>query len=347
MNINLVDLVSFCNKLEQLSSVDLKDTVETELKKIIFTINSQIFFNTSVTSGLEDDYTSIKNEFNNFETSLNRIKNEVYSLISSLEQPWLESSYHLYKTVQYNKEQYGFYEDTEDSHTNEFGIVVRGPSPGKINYKNSMLEQIQTRQLEITDETRELFKSRVNNFADWHYPGMLIGANNEMFMEFMVATDPLYLVDELEELVTPIIAQFNARYQQRLRKYIIDEAHDAMFEKLPNNSIGLCVAYNHFEYRPIEIIKQYIQEIYSKLCLGGTLAMTFNDCDRYSAVMLAERQYACYTPGRLLYDFIKEVGFEISFKWNDSGPVTWLELRKPGELSSIRGGQTLAKIYYK
>jgi hypothetical protein len=41
------------------------------------------------------------------------------------------------------------------------------------------------------------------------------------------------------------------------------------------------------------------------------------------------------------------IGFEIEFTWSDDGPATWIELRKPGELTSLRGGQTLAKIVSK
>ena len=347
MKINLIDLVSFCNKLDTMSSVELKDKVEADLKKIIFLINDQLFFNSRVTAGLEDDYANIKTEFSNFEASLVRLKAEVYSLIEEIEQSWLADSDHLYKKIQYDKHEYGFYGNVEDYYTTEFGFVKKGVNESKFNFTNSLLEQIQTRQLDITPETKTFFENRINNLVDWRFPGMIIGPKNESFINHMVANDPLYLVDEHNELLTPTVTKFSTQYQQRLRKYVIDEIDKDILKDLPNDAIGLCVAYNYFEYRPIEVVKKYINEIYNKLKPGGILAMSFNDCDRYSAIMLAERQYACYTPGRLLYNFIKELGFEIVFKWNDDGPVTWLELQKPGELSSIRGGQTLAKITHK
>ena len=75
--------------------------------------------------------------------------------------------------------------------------------------------------------------------------------------------------------------------------------------------------------------------------------MTFNDCDRAKAVMLVEHHYCCYTPGYLVRELAQSLGYEIAFAWNDQGPTTWLELRRPGERPSLRGGQALAKILPK
>jgi hypothetical protein len=74
--------------------------------------------------------------------------------------------------------------------------------------------------------------------------------------------------------------------------------------------------------------------------------MTFNDCDNEKAVRLAETYYACYTPGKMVREIASRIGYEIYFNWNDSVPTTWLELQKPGTLTSIRGGQALAKIVH-
>ena len=72
--------------------------------------------------------------------------------------------------------------------------------------------------------------------------------------------------------------------------------------------------------------------------------MTFNDCDREKAVMLVEQHYACYTPGYLVKDLVTSLGYEILYSFNDGGPSTWLELRKPGTLTTVKGGQSFAKV---
>ena len=75
--------------------------------------------------------------------------------------------------------------------------------------------------------------------------------------------------------------------------------------------------------------------------------MTYNDCDRMPGVVLAESHYACYTPGRLITTLAESIGFDRIYSWHDNGPATFLEIRKPGELESLRGGQSLAKIVPK
>jgi hypothetical protein len=74
--------------------------------------------------------------------------------------------------------------------------------------------------------------------------------------------------------------------------------------------------------------------------------MTFNDCDNEKAVRLAENYYACYTPGHLLKAAATRIGYEIYFIWNGNIPATWIELQKPGTLTTIRGGQALARVVY-
>ena len=105
--------------------------------------------------------------------------------------------------------------------------------------------------------------------------------------------------------------------------------------------------YNYFNYRPFEIIKIYLNEIYEKLLPGGVLAMTFYDCDRYQAMQAVDQYITCYTPGTLVRGWAKYLGFEEVFCHQDDGASVWIEFRKPGQLSSLRGGQALAKILPK
>ena len=107
------------------------------------------------------------------------------------------------------------------------------------------------------------------------------------------------------------------------------------------------MAYNFFEFKPFEIMKRYFVEIFTKLKPGGVLAMTFNDCDRDKGVMLVENHFCCYTPGCLVKELAKSLGFEIEFEWSDQGSTTWIEFKKPGHRQSLRGGQALAKIIPK
>jgi hypothetical protein len=52
----------------------------------------------------------------------------------------------------------------------------------------------------------------------------------------------------------------------------------------------------------------------------------------------------CYTPKRLIVAVAESHGLELVNSHDASGDVSWLEFVRPGELETLRGGQSLAKI---
>ena len=75
--------------------------------------------------------------------------------------------------------------------------------------------------------------------------------------------------------------------------------------------------------------------------------MTYNNCDLAHGVTRAEHVWMLYTPRRLIERHAVGLGFELIQAYDGRGDVSWLELRKPGDLTSLRGGQTLAKVLAK
>jgi SAM-dependent methyltransferase len=206
-------------------------------------------------------------------------------------------------------------------------------------------EYILKRHSPISTESRIALQTRLLNYTDWQYAGMVIRPALETFIYDMVSFDPLYIIDESHELLEPTIERFPQEYQRRLRPYVINERQpDPMMIKIPDSQFGMCLVYYLFNFRPLEIIKRYLIEIFQKLKPGGILIMTFNDCDREKAVMLVEQHFACYTPGYLVKDLVISLGYEILYSWHDGGPSTWLELCKPGTLITVKGGQSFAKV---
>jgi SAM-dependent methyltransferase len=247
--------------------------------------------------------------FTKFDSRLAQLRQDLQDQISEAERPWIVEGY-----LRYDK--------------------------GEANYAEDILNIRQNNAIDATP-----FRAKIKQYSDWKYPAMIIRPAREEFVDDMVAYDPLYLVDLSHEFLRPAIEKFNARYQNRLRPYVVSENLDEpILKQIPDGQFGLCVAFNYFNFRPFEIIKKYLEEIYQKLKPGGTFVFTFNDCDRRSAVELVERHYCCYTPGHLVRELIATVGYDIVYSWNDDGPTTWIEVRRPGLLASIKGGQTLAKV---
>jgi hypothetical protein len=206
------------------------------------------------------------------------------------------------------------------------------------------LSQSLTRRLAIDEHSNLLLRTRLRNYTDWRLPGMIIRPGLESFIEEMVPLDPLYVVDTAQELIDPAVMAFNETYRARLRQYVLDEDRELILGQLPDNQFGLIFAYNYFNFKPMELITRYITEAYQKLRPGGILIMTYNNCDRAHGVALAERNFMCYTPESEILKTAKLTGFDLTFQHTGLGDLSWIELQRPGKITSLRGGQTLAKI---
>ena len=200
----------------------------------------------------------------------------------------------------------------------------------------------------IDDETEKLLIDRVITYTSWQYPGMVLRPAHSPGIESLVPLDPLYLVDTDRDLLSPIQSLFTPEYQRRLRYYVIDEhISTKIFVNLPQEQFGFVYAFYYFDFKPLEIIQKYLDEVWLLLRPGGTFLFSFNDCDQWSAVGSAENHFYCYTPGRVIRQYIQKTGYEIVHTHATSSGISWIEIRKPGVLNSIRGAQALASILRK
>ena len=307
----LSELVAFKNELDRLPTEPAKTFMNQELSKITHLAGSVDTFPT-FSQLLNAILQGVNSSFDQFDAAVNTLKEKTKTEIEVAENPWFQESYTLYEQE-------------------------------KLITDADYILNLRKR----TDDLK-IFRDRINRYADWHYSALIIRPGLEPFVEDMVSFDPLYLVDTRHDFLKPALEKFNKVYQNRLRVSTINEDSDQeILSKIPNGQLGIAVAYQYFNYRPFEVIKQYLQEVYQKLKPGGVFCMTFNDCDRVAAVKLVEQYFCCYTPGSMIRYYGESLGYEIVYSWNDDGPTTWIEFKKPGTLTSIKGGQTLAKILEK
>lgn len=302
---------------ENIASMKLQQSLlaaRKEMDPVIHAVSSRAPHLPQILDSLTHHRDRALGEMEAFDRDIDLVLDHVLEQIKSQEPTYLARSYQLY----------------EDG--------MRGDS----------VEHVLNRRFSITSQNQAYIQSRVQAHSMWKYAGMIIRPGLEHWIDNMVACDPLYLVDTKQELFAPSREKFNPVYQNRLRYYAIKEKVGApMMSALPDGQFGFVLAYNFFHYKPFEIMRGYLEEIYQKLRPGGVLGMTFNDCDRRGAVELAERMYTCYTPGRLVLSTCDTVGFQIEQNYALDAAVNWVELRRPGEMVGLRGGQTLAKIVAK
>lgn len=307
----LSEIVDYLNVLDSLHVPDKCNEALSQLAAVLHTVKHQRPDLNPYESVLDADFNSLKIGVEQFGNTVEQLRENLKQRIAIFEPEMLSQSSRL------------FYDE--------------------MLFETS--DYILNRRLRLDDQSLLKLQGRIKILTDWRLPGMMLRPGLETFIEEMVPMDPLYLVDTHQELLNPSIQKFTVEYQRRLRPYVIDDRQPGeIMHKLPNNQFGFVFAFNFFNFRPLELIQRYLTELHSKLRPGGTLIMTYNNCDRAHGVGLAERNWMLYTPKRLILEHAFALGYELADECDASGDVSWLELKRSGDIDSLRGGQTLAKI---
>ena len=224
---------------------------------------------------------------------------------------------------------------------------------------------------EITTLVDDLIKSRLTHHANWHYPGLQLGCRTSgklaskvdgelstlsQFTNLLVTSDPLYLCDFNQEYINNATAQFNEVYQKRLRTYLINSSEDLMI--LPHAQFSFILAWNLFNYASINTLEQYLIEIFKLLRAGGTAMFSYNNGDIFESAVLAEMGAMSYIPKRHLITLCESLGFIVKHSYdelNDNNNyfdahvtyISWVEISKPGVLTTIKAHQAMGAVIEK
>jgi SAM-dependent methyltransferase len=311
----LSDIVRYKNTIDQLQSDrsyrrDVDFRLDDLMRAVRAEVNIRNAFELDVQRKVDEVYASLEH----LEEEMVNINRGVDALIEEIQPRYFEQSYKWY--------------------TDEM--------------QHETAQYILDRKLNIKDDEYEILSARVKTWADWKFPVLCIRPGTEDFVNHLVAGSPLYIVDQFHELLTPTLEKFNEKYQRHIRPYVFKESEtEPKFPFLPDNQFGLVFAYNFFNFRPLESIKYYLSEILQKLRPGGVFIFTINNCDNAHPVALCEKNYSCYTPGGMIINLAKLLGYEHRYTFDAKDHLCWIELAKPGELTTLRGGQSLAKIIPK
>ena len=309
----LSDLVHYRNQLVADTNRQYRWTLDNYIDLQLRSVRHSVPVRDKFESLVESHCGRVHQSLNELESALNTVIQGVNEIIAQLEPEYFNRSYNWY---------------TQES-----------------SYET--IDYILNRRLEIPEDELDPLKSCVKNLSDWRYPAMSIRPGKETHTRWLVPCNPLYLVDTDHALLEPAIKQFNPKYQRHLRPYVVRESVQPMFNFIPDAQLGLVYAYYFFNFRPFEVIRQYLIEVFNKLRPGGSFVFTFNNCDLSYGVRLSESSFCCYTPGGMLEGLAQSLGYEHVKTVNTATGLFWMHLTKPGELTTMRGGQNLAKIVPK
>lgn len=310
----LSDVVAYLNLLNSLDVASECSTAVSKLNHITHVVTEHADQDQTASQSISQTFDDLSKTIAKFSGQIENLKQNLRQEIVQLEQEYLSNSLHVYR---------------EELKFNDADVILG-------------------RRMRIDSDDDIRLRTHLKNLTDWRMPGMIIRPGHETYIEDMVPLDPLYVVDHDPELIKPAINKFTPEYQRRLREYVINDWADGpVLGKLPNNQFGAIFAYHYFNHKPMPIICKFLDEFYEKLRPGGSVIMTYNNCDLAHGVIRSEHFWMLYTPRRLIEQHAVGLGFELTEAYDGKGDVSWLEFKKPGDLASIRGGQTLAKVLVK
>lgn len=215
----------------------------------------------------------------------------------------------------------------------------------EIRVESEAVDRIRTvRVMELSDQVRQSIIDRIHFHTTWKYPALEIGCRDGEYTRHMVAADPLYITDQYRDFLTSSIKNFTPEYQQRVRKYLI---RDTNFSDLPQEQFAFVFCWNFLNYRSLDTIKEYLKAVRDLLRPGGVFMFSYNNGDRHEQAGYAEGFWMSYMPKSMLVPMCESLGFEIVYAEDVRGEgtaVSWLEVRKPGELKTVKAHQALGEI---
>lgn len=200
------------------------------------------------------------------------------------------------------------------------------------------------RVLILSDALKQDIVSRIHLHTNWRYPSLEIGCRDGEWTKYMVAADPLYITDQYKDFLDYTLDQFTPEYQKRLRNYLV---RDVNFTALPQAQFAFVFCWNFLNYRSLDTIKEYLKAVRDLLRPGGVFMFSYNNGDRYDQAGYAEGHWMSYMPKSMLVPMCESIGFEILDSRdtrNEGTAVSWIEVRKPGELTTVKAHQVMGEI---
>ena len=217
-------------------------------------------------------------------------------------------------------------------------------------YRDRFSENHTFRDLTLSIELQSWVESKITRHSDWHYPALQITPKSKKWIDPMVAADPLYLTHINIPAIMDLIKDYPELYQRRLRIYAIE---DRNFSILPQGQFSFVLCWDMFNYLSADKIEQYLKEVFRLLRPGGHFVFSYNNCDLEGPALAAELHVASFVTARWLVKLCDEIGYEINELHDvETGDaftthISWVEIKKPGNLRTVKAAQALAQIIPK
>jgi hypothetical protein len=207
-------------------------------------------------------------------------------------------------------------------------------------------------EFNISNEIDLLIRSNIHQHADWHFPAMQLSCRSlaQKYTTELIANDPLYICDIDLTYIDEATAQFNDLYNRRIRKYAISNHN---IHALPHNQFGFILSWMFFNFAGVEILENYLTNLINLLRPGGSLMFSYNNGDIFDSCRLSETGGMSFISKRKILSMCNRLGYTIGNSYDLLNTddqvkyISWIEIQKPGVLSTIKRTQAIGRILSK
>jgi SAM-dependent methyltransferase len=307
----------------------------TELVKI-----RELLVNEYTTQEITNGITHLENKLSAIasDTPLMDFKNEIDQVVKDFER--------VHADLEFNQSRFNFVIDRINQQiqleatklfTNNYELELRVEEEAVNNIRK-------VRVMELSENVQKEIINRIQLNTNWKYPALEIGCRDGEWTKHIVAADPLYITDHYKDFLESATQDFTPEYQRRIRPYLVK---DTNFNALPQGQFGFVFCWNFLNYRSLDTIKEYLKSVKELLRPGGVFMFSYNNGDIPESAGYAEGFWMSYMPKSMLTPMCESLGFEIYYNKDYRGEgttVSWIELRKHGELETVKAHQVLGEI---
>lgn len=207
----------------------------------------------------------------------------------------------------------------------------------------------QYRTVTCDEDIKQAVITDIRNYTNSKYPALEIGPGDGQWTEYMVAGDPLYIVDIHPEFIESTKSKFPIEYQRRLRSYLLgwNGIPKDDLSILPQNQFSFIFAWQVFDFFPLDKTRLYLEQCFNLLRPGGVMMFSYNNCEFGSAAVFAETGFKSWMTKSLLIKTCQDVGLEILDTKDSVSGNYWIKVKKSGELKTVKAGQAMGEIIHR
>lgn len=229
--------------------------------------------------------------------------------------------------------------------------------------ENKFTEDTIHQLLSTNQEIEKIIQLRIGGYSDWRFSGLQLHCRYNRITPMpdnfvnpkdrigpMVGNDPLYLVGLDLETLTETIANYPDVYQRKIRLYEVKKRDLSI---LPHAQFGFILCWDFLNYLPVSVIEWYLKSILALLRPGGILLFSYTNGNIETSASFVDQRRYCWATDAIIKKMVVDLGFDIinfidlATNDNELTWVSWAEVKKPGNLTSIKKSQSMGQVLSK